>query len=307
MQATMPPPWHYALVLCWEPSRCVRPAWLVLEFVGMIPPFNDASLDALSRTLGEALVGSDISRILAACHVVDTSGESTKWKRIYYTFLARQQHDRCANAFGSFIETALAPARWSGRRSEHAEIRQAVNEALLLSGIELGSDGKLRSVKAAADLDESAERANRLRAKLQQRSVHREVLKFSQRLLIRDGNYFHAVFETTKSVMERLRSMSGSREDGNALVDATLECGKRPFPIIALNRYDTVSLQNDQRGVAHLARGLVHAFRNVTAHEPQTEWHISEADALDMMSIASLIHRRLDGAVVTTAFQPLAL
>jgi uncharacterized protein (TIGR02391 family) len=92
--------------------------------------------------------------------------------------------------------------------------------------------------------------------------------------------------------------------DGNRLVDETLECGSRPFPILALNRYDSESLKNDQKGIAHLARGLFHAFRNVTAHEPAATWKIAEGDALDMMSTASLIHRRLDSAVVTTAYQP---
>lgn len=48
----------------------------------------------------------------------------------------------------------------------------------------------------------------------------------------------------------------------------------------------------------------MHAFRNVTAHEPAVDLVISKADALDMMSIASLIHRRLDAATVTTAIQP---
>src|SRR5665213_1774280 len=28
------------------------------------------------------------------------------------------------------------------------------------------------------------------------------------------------------------------------------ECGSRPFTIVALNRYDTPSLQNEQRGIA---------------------------------------------------------
>jgi len=186
-------------------------------------------------------------------------------------------------------------------------VRDAVNHTLLLAGLEIAADGKLHSVKAATTLDEATERANRLHAKLKQRSVHPEVLKFSRRLLIRDSNYFHAVFEATKSVLDRLRVTSNSTADGNVLIDETLECGKRPFPIVALNRYDTPSLVNEQKGIAHLARGLVHAFRNVTAHEPQIEWRISEEDALDMMTIASLIHRRLDSAIVTTAYQPRAV
>jgi uncharacterized protein (TIGR02391 family) len=270
----------------------------------MISSLADAVLESASKTLGEAVTGTVLDEMFMAQHVLDVSEASTKWRRIYRTFLARQQQDKCANKFGAFIEGVASPGRWTGRRDEFARFRDELNEALLLGGLQLGPDGKLKAVTAAKTVDESAARANRLRAKLRDRGVHNDVLRFSERLLIRDDNYFHAVFEVTKSVMDRLRTMSGSAEDGNRLINDTLECGSRPFPIVALNRYDTPSLQNEQKGIAHLARGLVHAFRNVTAHEPQVVWHISEEDALDMMSIASLILRRLDGATVTTAYQP---
>ena len=37
-------------------------------------------------------------------------------------------------------------------------------------------------------------------------------------------------------------------------------------------------------------------FRNTTAHAPKITWVIEENDALDMMSMASLMHRKLDNA-----------
>jgi len=45
-------------------------------------------------------------------------------------------------------------------------------------------------------------------------------------------------------------------------------------------------------------KGCFSAFRNPTAHEPRIVWHVSEADTLDLLSTLSLIHRRLDNAVV---------
>jgi hypothetical protein len=36
------------------------------------------------------------------------------------------------------------------------------------------------------------------------------------------------------------------------------------------------------------------AFRNPTAHEPKIYWPINEQDALDLLSLISLLHRRLD-------------
>jgi uncharacterized protein (TIGR02391 family) len=269
----------------------------------LIPSFDDAVLDSISRTLGDALVGSNISRLFEACGIEDQTGESTKWKRLYYTFIEIQRTDRCANRIGALIESALAPARWTSNDASYHALREEVNRALVMSGLEVGPNGKLHSVKAASTLDEAKERANRLRAILEKRGVHAAVLASCRDLLLKDGNYFHAVFEATKSIADRLRQMSGSRLDGNALVDETLEKGARPFPMIALNRFDSPSLVNEQQGIAHLTRGLFHAFRNVLSHEPAVRWTIAEEDALDMMTIASLVHRRLDRATVTTQFQ----
>jgi len=103
----------------------------------MIPALEDAVIDRLSRTLGDAIVGSDITRMFDACGITDTSGESTKWKRIYYTFAELQRLDKCANRLGQFVQSALAPARWSARRDEHAVVRDTVNHTLLFAGCRL--------------------------------------------------------------------------------------------------------------------------------------------------------------------------
>lgn len=277
----------------------------------MIPSFSDGVLDGIAHSIGDAgepLFGTILQNIMSACGMADASGESTKWKRLYHTFRGVQREERCANKVGAFLETALDPARWisSVGRERYDAVRADVNRSLLTVGLEIGPDGKLRQVRKAASLDEAHERSNRLRAALERRGIHRNVLAACQRLVLKDENFFHAVFEATKSVAERLRQMSGCDLDGSKLVDETLERGGRPFPIIALNRYDSDSLQNEQRRIAHLTRGLFHAFRNVTAHEPAITWTISEQDALDMMSTASLIHRRLDFAIDTRNFQPTA-
>lgn len=273
-----------------------------------IPSFNDAVLSSIAHSIGDAggpLIGRIISDILAACGISDTSVERTKWKVVYHAFKSIQSSDSCGNRVGAFLESALDPARWSSdeHRGGYDRTRESINRALLTTGLEIGKNGKLRSVNPAATVDEAHERANRLRALLEKRGVHHLVLAVCAKLVLRDENYFHAVFEAAKSVAVRLRDMTGFTSDGNTLVNETLECGSRPYPIVALNRYDTSSLQNEQKGITHLVRGLFHAFRNVTAHEPAISWPISELDALDMMSTASLIHRRLDSAVVTTPYQ----
>jgi len=47
----------------------------------------------------------------------------------------------------------------------------------------------------------------------------------------------------------------------------------------------------------NLLKGLFGSFRNTTAHAPKITWTIEEIDALDILSMVSLVHRRLDKAV----------
>lgn len=50
-----------------------------------------------------------------------------------------------------------------------------------------------------------------------------------------------------------------------------------------------------------LTKGMFGTFRNTTAHAPKVSWPIGLDDALDLLTLASLLHRRLDSAHVTPA------
>jgi len=45
-----------------------------------------------------------------------------------------------------------------------------------------------------------------------------------------------------------------------------------------------------------LLKGMFGTFRNLTAHAPKITWPIDEADTLDLFSLASYAHRRIDRA-----------
>src|SRR4051812_12152627 len=124
------------------------------------------------------------------------------------------------------------------------------------------------------------------------RGVHPDVLRFCRAELVAD-NYFHAVLEATKSIADKLRAKSGFMEDGAKLVDMAL-CGSAPR--ITVNDFRTESQRSEQTGLANLIKGTFGMFRNPTAHEARILWVMSKDDAEDLLSLASLIHRRLDAA-----------
>jgi uncharacterized protein (TIGR02391 family) len=91
----------------------------------------------------------------------------------------------------------------------------------------------------------------------------------------------------------KLRTKSGFTEDGARLVDIAL-CGSAPR--VSINDLTTESQRSEQSGFANLVKGIFGMFRNPTAHEAHILWAMSKEDAEDLLSLASLIHRRLGPA-----------
>jgi uncharacterized protein (TIGR02391 family) len=67
-------------------------------------------------------------------------------------------------------------------------------------------------------------------------------------------------------------------------------------PLLAINPLATETDKGEQRGFANLLIGLFGVIRNPLAHNAKIEWEMSEQDALDVLTMASLIHRKLDKA-----------
>jgi uncharacterized protein (TIGR02391 family) len=211
----------------------------------------------------------------------------------------RQKADGCGNNIGAFIQAAMDPARFVGRTEDFTRFRDRLNEVLAFSGLHLGEDGKLKPITHARTLSEAQERAGRLRNQLLQRKVHPDVLQFCRAELLQE-NYFHAVFEATKSVAQKIRAKTGLTGDGVEIVDAAFGLSA---PLLAINTLRTETEQSEQKGFANLLKGMFGTFRNVTAHAPKITWPIPEQDALDLLSLVSYMHRRLDTAVLVPRSQ----
>jgi len=259
-----------------------------------VDSFPEGQIEALARLLGECGSGSDISRVLNDRNLFDDSGESTKWRRLYRVFLATQRQYGCANRVIDFIGAFLTPARFVGKNDEFEVHRQNLNTILAFSGLEYGADGKFRNVAAASTLDEAEKRLRTIRAKFQGRRMHAEVLKYCRSELLQD-NYFHAVFEATKGLAQRLRDMAGVDADGARLVDLVFSIER---PMLALNSLQSETEKSEHRGFAALLKGCFAAVRNPLAHGPKILWD-GEDDAADYLTLISLLHRRLDGCVST--------
>jgi len=264
----------------------------------MIKSFELGVLESLAKTLGDTddgFTGSQIGSLLSELGFPDPLSGATKWKRLYQAFVEKQSEDRCANNIGSFIEHSMTPVRHYDRQEWYSDTKYKLNQILSFTGIELGENGKLISVQRVETISGAKARASKLKDSLLARNVHKDILFFCREELLVD-NYFHSVFEATKSVAEKIRFKTGLTSDGSLLVDEAFAFKKR-IPHLALNSLQTESEQSEQKGFANLLKGLFGTFRNTTAHIPKVAWEIKEQDALDIMSMISLVHRRLDASI----------
>jgi len=259
-----------------------------------IKPFSEGAIEGIARLLGDCGSGSDISRVLQDRGIEDNSGESTKWRRLYRIFLDLQKQYNCPNKLLDFIQSFLIPARFVGRPEYFEKARHELNAILSFEGIEYVEDGQFRARKHATTLGEAEQRLKTIRSKFQGRVLHAEVLKYCRTELLQD-NYFHAVFEASKGLAQRMRDQTGVQLDGAALVDKILSIDQ---PILAINSLQTETERSEHKGFAALLKGCFAAVRNPLAHEPKLLWN-GEEDAADYLSLISLLHRKLDTCVTT--------
>jgi len=266
-----------------------------------IAPLDEAQLQAICEVLGdtdEGLTGSEIGRYLKECGIEDPSPGITKRHRLFEALKSQQRTDRCSNNIIGFIKKVMNPVLYHSKPNYYASLRARLNTPLAFAGYQIAENGEVVPVKAASTLNEAEQRADRLRSELRRRLVHPDVLRFCSAELLQE-NYFHAVLEATKSLSEKIRQKTGLGSDAGELAIQAFSLGQVGVPFLAFNSLRTETEKSEQSGLMNLFVGFFGAFRNVTAHGPKIMWPITEQDALDLLTIVSFLHRRLDSAVQT--------
>lgn len=262
-----------------------------------IVQFPQAELESICDILAETnsgLTGSEIGSLLARLNIPDPMPAMTKRHRLFQALSDHQEQTHSGNIIGAFIQEAMNPVRFAANHVLFDTRRDSLNIILAFCGYSLGEDGKLRSrTQPARTLNEAEEAAGRLRSELARRGVHPDITTFCRPELLQE-NYFHAVFEATKSVADKIREKAEVDGDGSELVDLAFGIGKKGIPLLAFNSLQTETERSEHNGLMQLMKGMFGSFRNVTAHAPKVKWPISEQDALDLLTIASYLHRRLD-------------
>lgn len=261
-----------------------------------IQPFNPQKLEAACRVLADTnlgLNGSEIGYLLQECKLADISPTMTKWKRLFNALVEAQNKYHVGNHLIMFINRALDPVKYARDKEKFEWRRTELNVVLSFSGFCVREDGKVIHSQKETTLKGALARAGALRSKLEDRKAHSEIFKYCKAELLEE-NYFHAVLEAIKGVANRIRELSGLTSDGAELVNKAFSV---KMPILAINSLCTETEQSEQKGFSNMLIGIFGSIRNPIAHAPKISWPITEQDALDIFSMVSFVHRKLDVAI----------
>lgn len=270
------------------------------------PPWSYPVLKAIADVLADTadgLTGREIGDLLFRLRVENPIPTASKRDQLAEAFVARQNKDRSSKRIITFIVTAMDPVRYR-HELELFALRQArLNEHLAFVGLRVNDEGKVAKGAVATTLDEATRIATSIHDELQRRKAHPEVLRYCSVEVLKKA-HFHACLEATKSIFDRLRNLTGASGDGAALVDVTLALGKSGVPRLAINSLRTQTEKDEQTGLANLVKGLNGVYRNPTAHDPRLSRTVTDDELLDVLTMVSMVHRRLDGASASNGGSP---
>ena len=259
------------------------------------PKIDGPTLGPLAKVLGECGSGSEIYQTLSDLGFGDHPESETKSRKLLRVFVESQHLDGGARRILKFIETLVAPVKFVHEPEKFEHHRRDLNVVLAFVGLYFGEEEKIKAIDVAQTIPEAEARAKRIEQKLQGRNIHPEVVKYCRAELMED-DYFHAVFEATKGLAQRIRDKSGLAGDGAKLVDAVFL--PAASPALALNTLQTKTARSEQQGFANLLKGCFGAIRNPLAHEPRIMWN-GDDDTADYLTLISMLNRKLDDCVPT--------
>lgn len=266
-----------------------------------LPPWSYPVLKAIADVLADTsdgLTGREIGDLLLRLRMEDPTPTATKRDRLAEAFVARQNKDQSAKRIITFIVKAMEPVRYRSQPELFALRQDRLNEHLAFVGLRVNDEGKIAKGAVAQTLDEASRIATSIRDELHRRKCHPEVLRYCSVEVLKKA-HFHSCLEATKSIFARLRSLTGASGDGAALVDTALALGKSGVPMLAINSLGTQTEKDEQTGLANVVKGLNGLYRNPTAHDPRVNRMSTDDELLEVLTMVSMVHRRLDGVTAS--------
>lgn len=259
------------------------------------------AIKGISQVLGEYITGSELTKLFSRLNFFDHDSTtsidkfSTKWRRIENTLNTECRKVNSAKPAFILIEQVLTPISFVKSPDDWDNAKREINSTLIFYGYEFMDNGKVVVTTAAETFSEARKRLTSFEEKLSLYDIHPLVIDYCKEEFFVE-NYFHAIFESSKGVLEHVRRISETDSDGSTLINDVFR-PNNPIILIKGNMISTQTERSEYNGLKSLLNTIVYLYRNPQAHEPKLYNDKSETDAITAFTLMSLAHRTLDNCV----------
>jgi len=243
--------------------------------------FQLPALERLSRTIGEAYSGEEITGLFRKAGFGSVAYDGGARAMFLYAALERLQRDIGAGAILEVLKAACGPQEAPGRGG----VRGKVNECLSFYGLHIDNGGELRRTEAAR-VDPDGDREA-----FMQRNYHR-LVKDAARAGFLQGDYFRAVSNSCRELEGLVRGKSGLEMSGRVLMASALN--PKAGLAVSLPGASVATRDSVQEGIMHMCMGIMASASHPTTHESERSFPISRDEALDMLGVISHLCRQVD-------------
>lgn len=281
-------------------------------FMNLTIENKGVDLKNICSVVAEFLTHSKIDDFLFKCNIENKSTPTKVLPNGYAYFPGSNKVDKLYNSIANeinksqstskltvFLEAICNPISYVNiDRDKYSDFILKLNKVLVMMGARINDEGKLVPVERAKTLDEVDRRVNNLKGEFERRRFHPEIMKYCKREYLSE-DYFHALQEAVKGILQRIRDLTGYNDDGNKLIEKSFN---NNTPKLIFNSLSNDNEKNEYIGLRRIIEGLVNMIRNVTAHKPRI-LHSEDLDStLEVFSIVSYVHKYLDICQVTSIY-----
>lgn len=264
---------------------------------------DNTVIENVSRILGEETSGAKLTNMFFQLQFYDHDNDrysaesklSTKWRRINHCAIYECNKKDSAQPFFKIIEYIVRPQNYINEPSKWSELKRSINANLIFYGYELTDAGKIKETTEAHSFSDAQQRLNTLQTNLANLNIHPEILKFCNTELLEE-NYFHAILEASKAILNKIRLLSELDLDGNTLINQAFIV-KHPIILIKGNNLMTDEDKSEYNGLKSLLNTIVYLYRNPKAHNPKLYDKTSLNDATTAFSMMSFACKKLDSCI----------
>jgi hypothetical protein len=257
-----------------------------------VKPFEETILKRLANILGDTntgLTSTEIGEIFADLEIPDPTPALTKRTRLLNAWLDLQATQKSGDPVVAFVDHATGlnfAHRW---RNTPSRDRRLLNEFLAHCG-KLLSDAAPPTTSAACNGHPIAV----LLSELQRRHAHTFVLTQCGKAGISSTNR-EILKDAAATLKRRIRQLAGKPAEGPPLLGVFYK-GDADAPALRINNWRTPDQHAEQRGIAEIVAGIFRMLDRPQGSSHNANCPADELDALDVLSIVSFVHRKLDGA-----------